>query len=161
MVSSSQLPFWVTVVGSLGLGSFIGSLVTQYIAIRNQRGYWIADNKKQEWRELIDALREGLRVMALGYDVEMPHHVSRPEDAYSNAEATRKAEVIIRDRIFISPKLVESGLFDQWVALVKEHDEADVSFKERPRTLRSFISNAHKFQNDLIRVAREDLGIGN
>lgn len=153
------MPDWSSLIGGPGIGSLIGSLATQYLSAKQRHREWTKDNKKLEWRELIDALREAIRVMAWHYDDCMPFRVRSGEDERYRAEAMRKGEVIIRDRIFISKKVRDSGLFDQWVALSKECDEADVSFKERPKSYRSFEEKAHKFQNDLIRVSREDLGI--
>jgi hypothetical protein len=66
---------------------------------------------------------------------------------------------MIRDRIFISKKVRENGLFNKWTELVKECEEADVSFSARPKTYPLFEKKAHSFQDDLIRVSREDLGV--
>jgi hypothetical protein len=154
-----EVPIWVTVAGAFGIGSFVGSVITQYFAHRQQRKNWISDNKKLEWRELIDALREAIRVMAFRFDIEMPFNVVTGAEQRYNEEAKRRGETIIRDRIFIATKVHNSGLFDQWVELVKDCEEADVSFRERPKTLSGFIARAHAFQRELIRVSREDLGI--
>jgi hypothetical protein len=152
-------PLWMTLAGVFGLGAVIGSFVSHALTTRWQHRVWINDNKKAEWRELIDVLRESIRVMAFRYDREMPWAVSAPEELRYNAEASRKGEIVIRDRIFISDTLQRSGVFQRWADRVKEWEEADVSFKERPKTLRHFIAIAHKFQDDLIRISREDLGI--
>ncbi|HKM83376.1 MAG TPA: hypothetical protein VJY15_20755 [Candidatus Acidoferrum sp.] len=117
------------------------------------------DNKKQEWRELIDALREAIRVMAWRYDDNMPNYNRTAEEHRYREEAMNKGNIVIRNRIFIVNKVLDSGLFSRWVELDKECEEADVSFRERPKTLKSFIERSHKFQDDLIRLAREDLGL--
>jgi hypothetical protein len=152
-------PLWVTVVGTLGVASFVSTVISLLASAHLQHKNWVKDNKKQEWRELIDSLREAIRVMASHYDDQMPFAVRSGEEERYREEAKRKGEVIIRDRIFISKKVRDSGLFDQWVALRKECEDADVSFKERPRSYRSFEEKAYRFQDDLIRVSREDLGI--
>jgi hypothetical protein len=158
-VADTQVPLWITILGSIGFGSFIGGLVQQYISARRSHQEWINDNKKTEWRELIDALRESIRVMAYRYDSEMPWKVTPGADERHDEETIRKGEVVIRDRIFISKTVQESGLFQQWVELSKERDEADVSFKERPKTLPKFLEAAHNFQRELTRISRKDLGI--
>lgn len=152
-------PLWVTIVGTLGVASFVSTVISLLASARLQHVNWVKDNKKQEWRELIDALREAIRVMASHYDDQLPSNIISGEEERYREEAKRKGEVIIRDRIFISKKIRDSGLFDQWVALSEEWENADVSFKERPRSYKSFEEKAHKFQDDLIRVSREDLGI--
>jgi hypothetical protein len=156
---AAQIPLWVTIAGSFGVGTFVGNLISFWLTSNLQRKNWMKDNKKQEWRELIDSLREALRVMAWHYDAEMPDQRRTAEEYRHREEAMRKGDMAIRDRIFIVKKVQDSGLFDQWVALSKECEEADVSFRERPNTLRSFIQHAHKFQNDLIQFSREDLGL--
>ena len=151
---TAQIPLWVTIGGSFGVGTFVGNLVSFCLTSNLQRKNWVKDNKKQEWRELIDALREALRVMAWHYDDDMPNSSRIAEDHRYREEAMRKGHMAIRDRIFIVKKVQDSGLFEQWVALSKECEEADVSFRERPKTLRSFIEHSHKFQNDLIQFSR-------
>src|SRR5216684_3676535 len=40
-------------------GPLLGVLVGAYIANRNQRKQWIAENKKQEYRELLSVMSKG------------------------------------------------------------------------------------------------------
>jgi hypothetical protein len=134
-VADTQVPLWVAILGSFGIGSFVGGLVTQYISDRRRHQEWINDNKKTEWRELIDALHESIRVLASRY-TDNPH----------DQEAFRRGEVVIGNRIFISKAVQESGLIEQWVELRKKRGEG-------------LELAAHKFQSDLIRFSRKDLGI--
>jgi len=157
-MQSSQ-PLWLTIVSALGVASFVSTVISLLATAHLQHKSWVKDNKKQEWRELIDALREAIRVMASHYDDQLPSNIISGEEERYREQAKRKGEVIIRDRIFISRKVRESGLFEQWVALSKECEDAYASFKDRPRLYRDFEGKAHKFQEDLIRVSREDLGI--
>lgn len=158
-MTSSEIQTVVNLLGAFGIGGLFGAAVTHWLTMRREHMAWVRDNKKLEWREMIDSLREALRVMAWRYDDEMPWP-ARPGDQQRYREETiRKGEVIIRDRIFISGKLRQSGIFDNWVELVRECAEADVSFSARPKTYPLFEKKAHSFQDDLIRAAREDLGV--
>ena len=156
---ADQIPLWVTIIGLLEVASFVSTVISLFASAHLQHKNWVKDNKKEEWRELIDTLREAIRVMASHYDDEMPWSVRTGEEERYREEAKRKGEVVIRNRIFISKKMHDSGLFGQWIELSKECEEADVSSSERPKTYPSFQTKAHKFQNELIRVSREDLGI--
>src|SRR6266403_557031 len=102
---TAQLPLWVTIAGSFGVGGFVGNLISSWLASRSQRRNWEKDNKKQEWRELIDALIEALRVMmAHRYESYTDNMMTPAEDARYREEAIRKGYVAIGDRIFIVKK---------------------------------------------------------
>ena len=161
---TAQLPLWVTIAGSFGVGGFVGNLVSSWLTSRSQKRNWEKDNKKQEWRELIDALREALRVM-------MEHHyvnysdadtLTPAEDVRYREEAIRKGYVALGDRIFIVKKLRDSGLSGMWDALNDEYRKLNAkgaSFPEGLNRFNSFVKQAHKFQDDLIQFSREDLGL--
>src|SRR5713226_4740590 len=158
---TAQLPLWVTIAGSFGVGGFVGNLVSSWLTSRSQKRNWEKDNKKQEWRELIDALREALRVM-------MEHHyvnysdadtLTPSEDVRYREEAIRKGYVAIGDRIFIVKKVRASGISDRWDALRDEYEKVDSSIPEGLNRFNSFVKHSHKFQDDLIRLSREDLGL--
>ena len=170
---AAQISWWVTIAsiaGSFGVGAVVGNLVSFWL----QRKTWENDNKKQEWRELIDALREALRVMMehryADYtdDMTLPEGITRVEenmpakdDRYRQA-AIRKAYVAIGDRIFIVKKVRDNELFEKWVALDNDYGKLGAgtpSIPEGLNRLNSFVTQAHKFQDDLIRFSREDLGL--
>ena len=160
---TAQIPLWVTIAGSFGVGTFVGNLISFWLTSNLQRKNWVKDNKKQEWRELIDAMREALRVM-------MEHHYENfanvddmtPDvpDVYYRQEAIRKGYVAIGDRIFIVKKVRDNKLFDQWVSLNNEYEKVGASKPDGLSRYNSFVKQAHKFQDDLIRFSREDLGLG-
>src|SRR5713226_4331654 len=118
----AQIPWWVTIAGSFGVGTFVGNLISFWLTSNLQRKNWVKDNKKQEWRELIDVLREALRVM-----MEHRHqnyaegNITPAEDVRYREEAIRKGYVALGDRIFIVKKVRDRQLFDKWVALSDEY----------------------------------------
>jgi hypothetical protein len=66
---------------------------------------------------------------------------------------------VIGDRIFIVKKVRDSGLLGQWDTLREEYEKVDASIPEGLNRFNSFIEHSHKFQDDLIRFSREDLGL--
>jgi hypothetical protein len=100
----AQIPWWATVAASFGVGGFVGNLVSSLLASRSQRRNWEKDNKKHEWRELIAALREALRVMREYRYESFADNFTPAEDVRYREEAIRKGYVVIGDRIFIVKK---------------------------------------------------------
>src|SRR6266478_5172498 len=157
---TAQLPLWVTIAGSFGVGGFVGNLTSSWLTSRSQRRNWEKDNKKQEWRELIDALREALRVMREHhYESFADNFITPAEDVRYREEAIRKGYVAIGDRIFVVKKVRDSGLLGQWDKLREEYEKVDASVPEGLNRFNSFVEHSHKFQDDLIRFSREDLGL--
>src|SRR6267378_6762857 len=114
----TQIPWWVTAAGSFGIGGLVGNLISSWLASRSQKRNWEKDNKKQEWRELIDVLREAFRVMmAHRYKSYVDGMITTAEDVHYREEAIRKGYVAIGDRIFIVKKVRDSRISDQWDAL--------------------------------------------
>jgi hypothetical protein len=68
MSEPASIPMWQTVVGVLGLGSLIATGLSHWLALRSDRKKWINDNKKLEWRQLIDELGECLETMSYAFD---------------------------------------------------------------------------------------------
>jgi hypothetical protein len=157
---TAQIPWWVTIAGSFGIGGFVGNLISSWLSSRSQKRNWEKDSKKQEWRELIDALREALRVMMEHrYGSYVDGLITSAEDVHYRGEAIRKAYVAIGDRIFIVKKVRASGISDRWAALGDEYKKVDTSIPEGLNRFNSFVKNSHKFQDDLIQFSREDLGL--
>src|SRR6267142_2657370 len=156
---AAQVPLWVTIAGSFGAGTFVGNLVSFWLTSSTQRKNWVKDNKKQEWRELIDALGEALRVMMEHRYENYADNIRSAKDVHYREEAIRKGYIAISDRIFIVKKVRDSGLGGQWDALNSEYDKVDASIPEGLNRFNSFVQHSHKFQNDLIQFSREDLGL--
>jgi hypothetical protein len=114
-----------------GVGPLIGVLVGAYLTKRIQRRQWLADNKKDEYRDL-------LSVISRGYSQFV--RLVKASDAWDDSEVNEIKFMVldtIQDRIFIADELSELRIFSRWqaavLALEKNHDEGQ--FTETVGTL--------------------------
>jgi hypothetical protein len=111
------MPEWTTIANTIG--SFgVGSLVTQYFTARQRRKEWTKDNHKQEWRELISRLSQNSHYILNYGDAS----VIPGEQEKILLQAGVDGESIIRDRIFIAPRLQEKNILERWRLFVTEMD---------------------------------------
>src|ERR1700740_3766835 len=61
-------PYWITLAGAFGLCARVGNVVSHVLTSRWQRRVWIHDNKKAEWRGLIDGLNDSLERMGYAFE---------------------------------------------------------------------------------------------
>src|SRR6266481_1420856 len=106
-MTAAQISFWATIASSFSVGGLVGNLISSWLSSRSQKRNWEKDNKKQEWRELIDALREALRgMMEHDYvNYSDADTLTPAEDVRYREEAIRKGYVALGDLIFIVKKL--------------------------------------------------------
>src|SRR6266566_4378168 len=106
------LPWWATLILAIWapVGPLVGILVAHYLLRSWQRRQWQADNRIQEWRELIATLMSSfttiLRLATLTL-MEAPYR----QDL--DAHGIRAIEVI-GNRIFINEDVEQIQLLDQW-----------------------------------------------
>jgi hypothetical protein len=82
-------------------GPLIGVLIGAYVANRNQRKHWIADNKKEEYREVLVAMNKTIAAYInakMSADNLTAWHQANPQVRTSLAET-------MESRIFIAPVL--------------------------------------------------------
>lgn len=109
------------------VGPLVGILIGAYIANRNQRKNWIADNKKQEFRELLSALVEASSSLIAFYT---PMALHGPEDQRACDRVEKKSVEVIMDRIFIAREVKELDLLKRWtkaLSLVRGTDHLTFS----------------------------------
>jgi heme exporter protein D len=99
------------------VGPLVGVFIGAWIANRNQRKQWVADNRKQEYRELLTAL-----VNASGDVMERlsPMAAHGPESQKQFYESERAVGIIIYDRIFIARDVKEMNLGPRWITAINE-----------------------------------------
>jgi hypothetical protein len=159
-MATQSIPMWQTVVGLLGLGSLIATGLSHWLSTRAEREKWINDNKKLEWRELIDELDGSLEQMS--YTFHQANVVAAGDDRNSPMAGVIRGNRAIHGRIFIAGALKEHGLVERWRDLTEYANLGTFPPLARPvanPTLFGFNSKAVDFRDDLLRIAQEDLGI--
>jgi hypothetical protein len=158
---AQSIPMWQTVVGLLGLGSLIATGLSHWLSSRLDRKKWINDNKKLEWRELIDELDEGFEQMSYYF---YPHNVvSAGNDRNNPMAGVQRGNRALTGRIFIADALTKNKTMDAWIIIV----DYALSFEprnvptqdEQAQALADFNMKVNQFRAELLRVAQEDLDI--
>ena len=103
----------VGIAGTLG-GVFLGQHMTQ----RWQRKQWMLDRQKEEWRELLTALAESLRMQMKIY----PGRALSPEEQRTIVEAQSNSFRVIRDRIFIASDVAQLNIENRWSRVLMDHN---------------------------------------
>jgi hypothetical protein len=103
----------VGIAGTLG-GVFLGQHMTQ----QWQRKQWTLDRRKEEWRELLSALAESLRVQMKVY----PGRVLAPDEQRAIVEAQSNSFRVIRDRIFIASDVAQLDIEIRWSKALMDHN---------------------------------------
>jgi hypothetical protein len=146
-------------VGPLG-----GVIVGAYLSRSWDRQKWMNDNRKLEFRELIEALTDA--ATALMYEQRMrsisPHGVFEDPDARTKHLQALK---VIKTRIFISTDMKEMNVFDRWSESIKlmiatdgvHHFETtyenlrDESIERATSVPRTFLSDFPQFMTAMFR----------
>jgi hypothetical protein len=91
------------------VGPFLGILIGAYIADRSTRKHWFADNKKQEYRELVTALVSAFNAMVRR--IESPQNT---ESLQPLVEKEDLALITISDRLFIREEVARLKILSRW-----------------------------------------------
>jgi len=107
-----------SVVGPL-IYALVGLLVGAYLTNRNQQKYWVADNKRAEYRELLTALSEAFTtiVRLRGTGVASGAQEQR---LLENLEL--RANIVILDRIFIADDVAKMEILNRWNGALQVYD---------------------------------------
>jgi hypothetical protein len=154
-------PLWVTLAGVLGLGALLGSVVSHVLTTRSQHRSWVNDNKKAEWRELIDGLNESIERMGYAFERGVARAASDPLLDWRSAMGAGNR--VVRGRIFIADVIKKQGIVKAWDELMHYVYSID---NPRARgqqggmpTLNGYNMMAVALQDKIIQVSREDIGI--
>lgn len=98
--------------GTLG-GVYIGQRMSQ----KWQREQWVLDNRKEEFRVLLDALAESLRVELTMYAGGALSPVQQRDFVETHSNTMR----IIRSRIFVSDVVNGFQFENRWAEALKAH----------------------------------------
>jgi hypothetical protein len=95
----------------IAVGPLVGVSLGGYLTSRSQRRKWLADNKKDEYRELIAQLVKSFDEIRLFVeDSTVPGF----DTAYELAIVLNRPLMVIRDRIFISKEITELEVSKRW-----------------------------------------------
>jgi hypothetical protein len=152
---ASHIPVWVTIIGTLGLGSFIGTAVSLWFTARQQHKNWVNDNKKAEYRELLDILYEAVTIIS----------DNRPNLTSVNHEPVNKASMKLsrafEDRMFIAESLRKSGAVQDWLNMKKVIFYEPELQSETPKEFWYSTYNLHEREDSLrkkiLKLAHKDL----
>ncbi len=153
MVETKVYAIWAA-VGPL-VGVIIGGMLTAWW----QRRYWILDNKKAEYRELVDALHnyrwEVTRQVRQFGKVSTSPDVAGPaaEGQIALAKAVDAVWRSLADRFFISKALVNSTIHQDMQNL--DHDMSGID----QLSLDQWTKKWYELYGELRRMAWKDLGI--
>lgn len=161
-MQQTQLPNWTTYATVLGLGAIISALVGAFVnyllSTYRQKADWINDNKKAEWRELIDVLNECMDKKTIAFEPFISGPASDDLDWHN---ARWRGTRIIRDRIFIADAIEE--IDKAWDELVSY-----IVLKEAPReptqqgglpTMGGYVLRSSTLRDLLTSTARKDFGM--
>ena len=87
------------------LGPLVGVLVGAYIANRNQKKHWIADNKRAEYRELLSTVHRNSMKMAAICTAPRSNPGLTVEEQKEYDELNLEVVQVMDDRLFINHEI--------------------------------------------------------
>ena len=127
------------------LGPLVGVCVGAYLTARWQRRVWLADRKKEEYRELVSVLAEGLSIYIQQYVVQT---VRSGEDVKRLHEMLGRILVVIRSRLFIMKQVKGLNVAKRWNDLSRSFEDSHDD--------EVFASGVGKLLDDIVEVALKD-----
>jgi hypothetical protein len=137
-------PFvWSTII--LGIWAAVGPLVgVRYghdLSKRWQKEHWLANNRKEEYREVLQALSAAIGPMV---QFGAPGSTANLEELKAATSAENAAYAILETRLFIKNELETLGVYGRWKALASKFskDKNVQEFSEGYKTLTEDIRKA-------------------
>jgi hypothetical protein len=121
------------IVAGMGIaGTLWGGMSSQLMARKSQRRQWVADNRKQEARELLTALSDASLALAYWW-AEIDTLIEKGEGINLSSKAAIEFKAlnaafhkIVHDRLFIANDVREAGILEKWIAVIagqtKDHN---------------------------------------
>ena len=148
------LTFWLTVASSLGIGTFLGGILSYVL----QRRTWLLDHKRLEWRELIDGLHECMEALrpALKWRENFDEGRVLGAARVPIVTAIVHGERLIADRIFIAESVRKNHVVERWRALSRTIDGINNEAELGEAGL-AFINLWADLHDLLVQMARKDV----
>jgi hypothetical protein len=102
------------------LSPFVGILFGHQLATRAQREQRLADNKNQEYREVLSALTTAY-LITVKFSAAMV--VFGPDEMRERDEAERRSLETLRNRLFIAEELAQHKVLDRWELALRAFDD--------------------------------------
>jgi hypothetical protein len=111
---------------------------------------WVLDNKKMEWRELIDAVQGAL--------IKMADAVYGPSGDPS--ESVQRVFIVLNNRMFIADTVAREKLVDRWDQINRYVNSVTVpAYRPNEQAMGSFEHERKTFPDFLIALSRKNLRI--
>ena len=106
----------VTIFLSLwaAVGPVVGILVGAYLTKQWQREQWLADNRKEECRELLSAIARSSDALLEARSQVEQQSVTKNDALKVSWAEDRKCMILFQDRIFTAKRLNEHKIFTTW-----------------------------------------------
>jgi len=139
---------WSTIVLGVwsALGPLVGILIGHRITKEWQKKQWILENKKQEYREVIQALSTA---QAPIIQCVAPGLIVGEEERRARYIAENKSYEVLGNRLFVAKELDELDIYDQWVHLISKF--------EKTRDDREFARGVKAITEDIRHTALKSL----
>jgi hypothetical protein len=159
--SQAAIPLWQNILSIVGVSSLISTVMAYRLSSRSERVRWVNDNKKAEWRELIDQLDKSIATMHYAFD--RLNVIHGEDSSHDPMIGIANGNRVIQNRIFILETLRKSGMVEEWSKLGQYISEASNPRELTQRgglpTATGFGLRANTFKDKMLRVARKDLGL--
>jgi hypothetical protein len=139
------------------ISAFVGAAINTWFTSRREHKRWLFDQKRIEYRELLDGLHECMENMSGAF---LKVNVTKPQNLPDVAIA--RGNILIHSRIFVWPALEKFGIEKRWEELATYVIQTEVPRDPAQRgcpTLTSFQLKCSAFEDQLNKFVRKDLGI--
>jgi len=142
-----------------GFFTLAGVWIASRLTSSREQRRWVSDNKKLEWRELIDQMHESFNRMQYAY-ISPPGVYEASDDSFDPGVGIEAGERIVRNRIFIADTLVREGIAEHWEQLRKHTQKVMRSTSGLDlREIEMFFKQRTAFEAKLLEAARVDVGV--
>ncbi|SEB40427.1 hypothetical protein [Terriglobus roseus] len=113
------------IVAVMGIaGTLAGGMASQWMTRRAQHKQWLRDQRKQEWRELLNTLTKAFATIIRLEQVGVAYD---PDSQLELAAAKESANNVIRDRIFIAPEVGDMNVLRAWTLIMNSSRRGDLN----------------------------------
>jgi len=120
------------------IGPLLAGVVSLFVAWKlfrwqgeKEHNSWVREQKKAEYRELVDLLYDAITVVVRERPCLAP-----PKDPQLLNNAVQKLARVFEDRFFIAKRLRESGAYEQWLEMKQMIYYDPDLYAETPQNLR-------------------------